>query len=183
MNQHEFQEGIDLLRGVYGDNSFGTLKAKLIFQKVNHLSPEEWSEAVEAVVMNSQRMPTPIDVIRSAKDIVKHRARVEVVREFKLECESCHDTGWIFVACKYGETWMFCSCMEFHVDWEKYPDVFGLVKGQDLTVNGIIALPFPKSKFIPSGDAKEDVLAVVSWFNAEKKKANEIWKQEGTCTN
>lgn len=192
MDRDNFLEGINRLRGAFGQNNFPQEKEDLLNKKIGYINNEDWENIIDSVIMSFRYAPTInefLETIKKWQMANQDRHAPLEATPFLVTCFDCYNTGWIFckIKEKAHETMMYCHCDE-GVD---------LCRRQALEHNkipawkkdthdksfGFIRLPFPLKDFQPKEEEKETLAGnlVKSLLSKKTLEILSNWKRK-ECT-
>lgn len=184
MNQPEFGNAMSDLVNSFPSKNYSTSQANLIFNQAKELSKHQFDKILEHFIMIA-KFPSPAELIGAIK-LEKSKSKIwdESKTEFRLSCEDCADTGFLFVkdAGLPQPLLMRCYCSEGSPNEE-----FKNIPQWNKFIGQIyVKQSFPIQSFKPQGGietfvkklAASEPIKILERWQARKKFSDEFWKHQ-----
>lgn len=184
MNQPEFGQAMSDFVNSFPGKNFSTSQTQLIFNKAKELSKVQFDKILRHFILDA-KFPNPATLITAVIiERTKSRSWEENEIEYKLLCEDCADTGFLFVkdAGLPQQLLMRCYCSEgsSNEEFKNIPQ-WNKVIGQVF-----VKQRFPVEGFKPNGKIEDFVkklstsepIKILDRWQARKKFSEEFWKHQ-----
>ena len=184
MNQPEFGNAMSDLVNSFPSKNYSTSQTQLIFNQAKELSKHQFDKILEHFIMIA-KFPSPAELIGAIK-LEKSKSKIwdESKTEFKLLCEDCADTGYLFVnePSIPQPLLMRCYCPNGASN-----DEFESIPQWSRTLSAVyVKQKFPIESFKPTGTfdnfikslANSEPIKIMQRWQARKQFSNEFWKYQ-----
>mgnify|MGYP006921336573 CR=1 FL=1 len=184
MNQPEFGQAMSDFVNSFPGKNFSTSQTQLIFNKAKELNKSQFEKILRHFILDA-KFPSPATLITAVIiERTKNRSWEENQTQYKLLCEDCADTGFLFVREQSipEPLLMRCYCPNgaSNEDFESIPQ-WNKAIGQIYDKQ-----KFPIEGFKPNGGLETFVkklslsepIKILERWQARKKLSNDFWKYQ-----
>jgi len=167
---NEIRECIKNLEASFA-KKYNTAQQLLLEEHLGNATKEQLALLVKKLVDSQRTLPLPQVVQKTLKFVQRENPREEEGQEeYKIKCQFCMDTGWVFSMIESSvDVLLKCSCEKGKENLDQFHPVL------DADTKPFLRT-FPATRFRPGN--REKMQDKIEWWTTTKKISAEYWKSQ-----